>query len=137
MRSTTRNDAGFSLIELLVATVIVGILAATAIPAYNDYIIKTRRSDAHVALQQFAMAMERYYIENNGYYTGSTISDVYQLDSPEGFYEMGFGTVTNQTFIITATPVAPQDADTECSMLSLTHLGAKRTTGTQSVKHCW
>ncbi len=58
---------GFTLIELLVAVAIVGILAAIAIPSYQESMRKSRRSDAQGALMSFANAMERYYTQFNTY----------------------------------------------------------------------
>jgi len=58
---------GFTLIELMIAVVIVGILAAVAYPAYTKYSIQTRRSDAQIALTQAAAAQEKFY-SNCGHY---------------------------------------------------------------------
>lgn len=64
---------GFTLIELLVAVAVVGILAAIAIPSYQESMRKSRRSDAQGALLNFANGMERYYTQNNTYCdTGTT-----------------------------------------------------------------
>ena len=58
---------GFTLIELMVAVAIVGILAAIAIPSYQDSMRKSRRADAKAALLSFANAMERRFTETNTY----------------------------------------------------------------------
>ena len=46
-----KKDKGFTLIELLIAVAIVGILAAVAVPAYGDYIARSRRAEAISNLQ--------------------------------------------------------------------------------------
>lgn len=55
---------GFTLLELVISVAIVGILSAIAVPAYDEYLIKARRSDAKTTLMAFAGAMERHSIDN-------------------------------------------------------------------------
>ena len=62
-----KDSKGFSLIELVVAVAIVGILASVAIPAYQSSVGKGRRSDAQGALLSFANAMERHSFTNSSY----------------------------------------------------------------------
>ena len=63
---TTRNK-GFTLIELMVAITIVGILAAIAYPSYVDSVRKARRADAQSALTEVAQKLEAYYAKNATY----------------------------------------------------------------------
>jgi type IV pilus assembly protein PilE len=65
---------GFTLIELMVAVAIVGILAAIAIPSYQESMRKSRRADAQSALLNIANAMERYFTQNNTYCDTGTSS---------------------------------------------------------------
>ena len=61
------NTKGFTLVELMIAVAIVGILASIAYPSYQDSVRKSRRADAKGALLGFANAMERHFTENNSY----------------------------------------------------------------------
>ena len=60
---------GFTLIELMIVVVIVGILAAIAYPSYNRYSTQTRRSDGKIALTQAASLQEKFFSDCNWYAT--------------------------------------------------------------------
>ena len=62
-----RGQKGVTLLEVMIVVTIVGILAAVAIPAYNDYITRSRRSDAFTALETVRAAQEMYRAERGGY----------------------------------------------------------------------
>ena len=62
-----RYQPGFTLIELLVVVVILGVLAAIAIPLYSNHRISAQRSAAKAALLEGAQNMERYFTRNNSY----------------------------------------------------------------------
>ena len=58
---------GFTLIELMIALAIVGVLAAVALPSYSSYIAKARRADARTQLVQVAQFMQRFYAANDSF----------------------------------------------------------------------
>ena len=62
-----RYNKGITLLELLAVILIVGILAAVAIPSYNGYMVRARRSDAKVVLEQVRAAQEMWRAEKGCY----------------------------------------------------------------------
>lgn len=64
---------GFSLVELMVVVAIIAILAAVAIPAYHNHILRTRQADAFNYLLDIRAAQEMFYSQYNFY--ASAISD--------------------------------------------------------------
>ena len=62
-----RRKKGFTLIELVVAVAIIGILTAIAFPSYRNYVIRSSRSAAQTELLQLANLQEKIYLNSNGY----------------------------------------------------------------------
>ena len=62
--SMQKNSKGFTLIELMVTVVIVSILAAVALPAYQQYVTKSKRNQAKAVILGISQSEERYYTNN-------------------------------------------------------------------------
>jgi len=65
---------GFTLVELLVVVVIIGILSAFAIPGYQRYVRRTICEDAKATLVSYASALERYKAQHNKYPDASSVA---------------------------------------------------------------
>ena len=65
---------GFTLIEVLIAVAIVGILAMIAYPSYTQYVIKTKRVDVQSKMMEISQKLTQYKAAN-GNFTGATITD--------------------------------------------------------------
>ena len=129
---------GFTLIEMVIVIAIAAILAAIAIPSYNDYITTSRRADGQIALMDLSTRLERYFNENNTY-VGAAIPALYPATSPEGFYNLQITNASATNYTIQAVPQGSQaSSDTLCATLPYTSLGQKGATGTASdLLECW
>ncbi|KEI72831.1 hypothetical protein GV64_20770 [Endozoicomonas elysicola] len=65
-------NKGFSLIELMIALVIVGILVSIVFPSYRQYVVESRRSDGIAMLMWVMQQQERFYTEQLSYTTDLT-----------------------------------------------------------------
>jgi type IV pilus assembly protein PilE len=159
--SSRKSEVGFTLVELMVVVVIIGIIAGVAIPAYRGSIMKANRSAAKSALLDLAAREEKYYTLNNTYAfnsadtnlttlaqqlygsgTTSTFSSSVVLNVPATgptLYTIAAPTVvaataaTPTTFTITATPYGTQVGD-QCGSFTINSAGQQTASGTGS---CW
>ncbi|KAF7774260.1 type IV pilus assembly protein PilE [Pseudoalteromonas citrea] len=134
MRNSTVN--GFTLIEVMIVVVIVGILASIAYPNYSSYVNRAARADAMVILLDAANRQEQFFVDNRQY-----TSDLADLGVPteteNGYFTIGVEADTS-SFTVTATADSgPVAGDTECSTLTINELGLKGNTGSGDADLCW
>ncbi len=119
---------GFTLTEVMIVVAILGIIAAVAMPSYNESVERSRRSDARASLSEAVAMQERVYAE-----TGSYTDDVSRLVvnapdlSREGYYEISVdvSACTNNCYALTATATGSQVNDASCQTFTVNHLGQK------------
>ncbi|MDR1995502.1 type IV pilin protein [Azonexus sp.] len=134
---------GFTLIEMMVVIVIVGILASFAYPSYMESVRRARRTDATRALMEAAAAMERYFSQHQSYADatlGTGANDVYRNTSQDGFYTLSFGAnPTAAAYSLVATPVAgTTQASDQCGNFMLNNLSVRSVSGTGvTAQECW
>ena len=132
-----KNSRGFSLIELMITVVILGILSSMAFGMYRDNVISANRTEGRSALQTAAGTLEKcrsiygsYNHANCNYADFTTETNLYQVT--------GDGNILASLFTLTATPVSgkPQAYDADCTTLTLTNTGVKGGSGADA-SECW
>ena len=131
-KTKANNQSGFTLIELLITIVIVAVLAAVALPTYDDFITRSRRSEATVSLTEMANLEEKFF-SNNLRYVNVTGSLPYPAATPNGFYNLTvILPATTVGYTVSAAAQGVQAAnDANCLTISLTSVGVKAPNG------CW
>jgi type IV pilus assembly protein PilE len=130
--------SGFTLLELMIAVAIVGILATIAYASYVNQVVNSRRAAAATCLQERAQFMERYFTTNLTYAGAPAPA---QCPDIAAFYTIGFvGVPDARTYQIRAVPLGIQLArDGECGTLALNAQGVRSASGTSSAnpEACW
>lgn len=144
--------SGFSLIELLVALVIAGLLMALAMPAYQQHVVRTRRSETQSALLALMMQQERFHTQHNRYIAfsaGATEPEARNFrwwsgaSAPVSAYEIEGKACDNELIsqcvqLIARPGTAMVDSrfrDNDCRTLTLTSTGLRLASG--PAPGCW
>ncbi|RZK14537.1 MAG: prepilin-type N-terminal cleavage/methylation domain-containing protein [Flavobacterium sp.] len=101
---------GYTLTEMMIVVVVIGILAGIAYPRYTQYVINTQRASAQSEMMQIARTLANYKMAN-GNYAGRTISNVYggAVTPKQGTSLYNLALVipnTLDSWTLTATPIA-------------------------------
>ncbi|HOJ15543.1 MAG TPA: type IV pilin protein [Deltaproteobacteria bacterium] len=111
------NKRGVTLMEVIITVVIVGIIAAIAIPAYTGYVNRTRRAEAVTALETVALYEEKAFAEANTYESLPDLIANRRLPDPNAnsrYYQIDVDPINGdyaEGFIATATPINEQAGD--------------------------
>ena len=132
----SHNEAGFTLVELMITVAIIGILASVAVPSYRSYVLKSRRVEAMSELTKAQTIIERCYGANFTY--SGACSPTTPLTTPNGFYTITAASVAT-TYTFTATAAGSQAADTTCTTLSVDQANQKLAfdSGGTAQPSCW
>lgn len=111
---------GFTLIELMVVVVILGVLVTVAYPSYQQYIVRTKRADMMTQMQDIGKQIEsRKLAAGRGGYQDSFISALmgdYPRSGVPAYTVDIAGLADNGNWIITATPMGSQVKDGELTL---------------------
>ena len=123
--SFSRRRNGFTLIEVMITVVIIAILASIAIPSYNRYVIRAKRSAAQAQMMEIANRQQQFLLANRSYADKTTLTaSGYALPADVAAnYDYAI-TVTTEIpgFVLTFTPSGTQQSD---GNLTLDNQGAK------------
>lgn len=148
-----RQQAGFTLIEVMITVVIVGILASIAYPSYTQYVTRTYRDSAKACLLEHAQYMERRYSAHFSYEpkkdpqtdikpditdvkldcaTASNMSDRYDIKVPKE-------TIEQSKFTAEAKPLGAQaDNEKQCGTMTINQKGQRTAmVGETKSDQCW
>jgi type IV pilus assembly protein PilA len=80
LRQRSGDEGGFTLIELLVVILIIGILAAIAIPSFLNQKSKANDASAKEQVRTMQSTMETYSTDHNGSYVGASIAELKAIE---------------------------------------------------------
>jgi type IV pilus assembly protein PilE len=146
---TARHEGGFTLVELMIVLVIIGILAAIGYPGYRDYVVRTQRDIAKSMILQVLDRQEQFFIDNKRYADDLTSmgfasspfaidrkGNMVAADNGDRVYNIGLTNTSATAFTVQAVPQLRQATeDTDCGTLSVSSAGVKSASGAGA--RCW
>lgn len=135
--SEAKKKEGFSLMELVIVITIIAILVCVTVSFYGASVIKARRANVVIALNEIAIRLEQYYARNNKY-KGAKLDDLKVNDEGyRSFYSIAVEAKDGE-YVLYAKPIGAQEkGDVECGTLILEQNGNKQTTGKGNARSCW
>ncbi len=160
-RRGSQAQTGFTLVELLIAVAIVGILTTIAVPSYRMYVQRGNRTVAKSAMTEIVSRQNSFYVDRKHFATtfdklGLSGSTVYltrdgvlsSISTTQSIYEIKLAGDTASTtcpatgsasatgFTVVARPINGQASDTRCATMCMGSTGIKSASGTNAA-NCW
>lgn len=138
---------GFTMIELAIGLIIIGVLVVLAYPLFFEQVRKSRRVDGITALANLQQAQEKWRSTNAAYAPNSELTTGLRQSarSGSGYYDLGITAATATGYVARATAVTgtSQAGDTACPTLwvrmeagNLSY-GSGTTADWTDAKRCW
>lgn len=116
----------------MITVAVIAILAAIALPSYQQHLQRARRADAQSAMVEQAQLLERYFTLNNSY-TSATVDSTLQTRI-SSYYTLSVTGISATAYTVQAAPVAGSSQSTDsCGTMTLASTGAK----TPTTSGCW
>jgi type IV pilus assembly protein PilE len=137
-----KQQNGFTLVELMIVVVIVGILASVALPAYQDYVVRGKLTEATSNLANARVKMEQHFQDNRTYFADpvTPIADVCpdSVSTSSDYFTYACTNLSSTTYTVTATGISPLNDFS----YTIDETNAKKTTGLRSgwgstPANCW
>ena len=122
-----KTQKGFTLAEVLIVILIIGVLASIAIPGYREYVIRGHRRAAQAAMMEMASQQQQYFAANRAYATAAELGFALPPEVDENYdFTITLPAGAVPRFVISFTAVGGQSSD---GPLGLTSEGAKTPAG--------
>ena len=147
------RESGFTLIEVMIVVVVIGILVMVAFPSYQEHVRKGNRAEGKGALLRAAQIQERFFSDRGQYVTQAELATAFGVsagnlpnirsgedpNNAAGKYAITILLAAdNLSYTLTATPAASADSTAGgCGDLTLTSTGTRNKSGDKPMSACW
>ena len=135
--STPFRQSGFTLIEIIIAVAIVGILSAVALPSYRDYVTRGRIPEATSALATYQVKMEQWFQDNRKYRKDDACGALPNDYTDGKSFDISCTASSDTAYTLTATGKSTMSGFT----FTINQAGTKKTTaaptGWNTSNTCW
>lgn len=137
-----KKSRGFTLIELMITVVVIGVLSAIAFPSYTESVRKSKRAEGRTAMMEVLQQQERYMTQNNTYlaFLSSATDTPFKNFSGDNrntaAYTIGSRACSGDIKICVEVFGRPAVTDPKVTELTITSTGVKSCTGGDT-SVCW